>query len=287
MGQCATIEPLEPRRLCAAPIVFTKGGTYSGTWQSTDWHTAAVIIATTSPVTIINSTLRGPGNLITNSVDHVNLTIKNCWGYGTNPNLYGVAKGRFIALDHFNNVLIQDNHLESTGGIHLQNYAGFRTASNTVKIIGNKAHNIDGRKSNGNNGYLDFNTRTRISDGHREDGFVYAQFVQLDKIRAVGSMEIAWNRVINDPGVSRVEDNISVFLSSGTATNPIRIHDNYVQGAYTIKPWQGSYSNTTWRYDWSYSGGGINLGDGLGFTVDDPAYVKAYGNTVIDTTNFG
>src|SRR4051794_27438951 len=116
-----TFESLEARTLCAAPFVITKGGTYTGTWTSTDAKTPAVVIATSAPVTIQNSTIRGPENLIVNTVDHVNLTVKNTWGYGTNPNVYGIAKGRFVALDQFSNVLLQDNHLENTGGIHLQN----------------------------------------------------------------------------------------------------------------------------------------------------------------------
>ena len=68
--------------------------------------------------------------------------------------------------------------------------------------------------------------------------------------------------MINEPGKSRVEDNINIYLSSGTAAIPILIHDNYIQGAYTINPAQGSYSNKTYSYDWSYAGGGILLGDG-------------------------
>src|SRR5262249_19581187 len=46
--------------------------------------------------------------------------------------------------------------------------------------------------------------------------------------------------------------------------------------------------DTSWRYDWSYSGGGINIGDGAAASSSlDPAYVRAFGNTVIDTTNYG
>jgi hypothetical protein len=282
------IEPMERRALLSAPIVITKGGTYTGSWTSTDRLVPAVTIATSAPVTIINSTVRGPGNLIINTADHVNVTIKNTKAFGANPNVFGRAKGHFVDIDNFDNAVIQDNTLESIGGVHLLNYIGNHTSTNTIKVIGNVAHNIDGRKSDGKGWYIGYNTRFSKKDGHREDGFEYAQFLQLDKCRAVGSVDIAWNRVTNDVGSSRVEDNINIFLSSGTSASPIKIHDNLIQGAYTIKPWATNTEDSTWRYDWSYSGGGINLGDGMAASSTlDPAYVRAFGNTVIDTTNYG
>jgi hypothetical protein len=114
------------------------------------------------------------------------------------------------------------------------------------------------------------------------------QFLQFDKVLNVSGIDIGYNEVINEPGNSRVEDNISIYKSSGTSSSPILIHDNYIQGAYTIKPWQGDTSDSTYDYDWSFSGGGIMLGDGVGSSSSsDPAFVKAYDNTVISTTNYG
>src|SRR5436309_9547809 len=86
-------DALERRALLSAPIVITKGGTYTGTWESASRLVPAVTIATSAPVTIINSTVRGPGNLIINTADHVNVTIKNTKAYGVNPNVFGKAKG--------------------------------------------------------------------------------------------------------------------------------------------------------------------------------------------------
>src|SRR5436309_1844063 len=82
------LESLERRQLLASPLVITKGGTYSGTWESTDRKTPAVLIDTSDPVTIQNSTVRGPGDLIASGVDHVHLTVLNSSGYGVNPNVY-------------------------------------------------------------------------------------------------------------------------------------------------------------------------------------------------------
>jgi hypothetical protein len=172
--------------------------------------------------------------------------------------------------------------MEGTSGISLYDYRGNYSATETVRVLNNQALNIDGRKSNGQGGWLDFNKRTRISDGFSEDGFKKVQFLQLNQVRDLPGVEIGWNQIINEPGKSRVEDNISIYKSSGTEASPIRIFNNYIQGAYNIKPWQSDYSDGTWNYKWSYSGGGIMLGDGEG-----SAYVRALKNQVISTTNYG
>src|SRR5207244_10739926 len=88
---------------------------------------------------------------------------------------------------------------------------------------------------------------------------------------------IAWNEIINQPGDSAVEDNISIYLSSGTKDSPIRIHDNFIRGGYPIDAARGKYS-----------GGGIMLGDGVGDSPDDdPSFALASDNQVLDTVNYG
>ena len=152
---------------------------------------------------------------------------------------------------------IENCSLEGTSGIYLLDYDGDRTTRHSVKILRNRARNIDGRRRGG---------------GHE-----LVQFVQFDKVIAVPGVEIAWNEVINEPGASRVEDNISIYLSSGTKQSPIRIHNNFIRGAYPA-----TAATET------YSGGGIMLGDGVGKTEDlDPAFVVAHDNQVLDTVNYG
>ncbi|MGB7161364.1 MAG: fibronectin type III domain-containing protein [Tepidisphaeraceae bacterium] len=281
-------EPLERRTLMASTLVITAGGTYSGTWESQDPMTPVVSVQTNEPVVIVNSVIRGPGDLIASGVDHTDITVRNTQGYGVNPNLYGRATGEFISVRRFDNLVAEDNYFEHTAGINLLDYLGTHTAADTVRVVDNHARNIDGRESDGNGGYLDFNARTRRSDGITEKGYEIVQFVQLDKVSGVPGMQIAWNKVINEPGNSRVEDNINIYKSGGTIDSPLLIHDNYIEGAYTIAPWQGDYSDDTYDYGWGFSGGGILLGDGVGSdTTADPAYVQAYGNTIVSTTNFG
>jgi hypothetical protein len=247
-----------------------------------------VTIRTSEPVTLVNSRLRGRGDLIQTAVGNTRLTVRNCYGYGLNPNVAGKAPGRFLRAEYFRSIKVENNYLEGTGGIYLLNYRGDTAAGDTVKVLNNRAHNIDGRKSDGHGGWLDYNIRTRLNNGKAEEGFEIRQFLQLDKVRGVPGMEVAWNEVVNDPGASRVEDNINIYLSGGTPDSPLRIHDNYIRGGYTIRPWQDSYRDGTYAYDWSYSGGGILLGDGA--TTDlaaAPAYVWAYDNQVVSTTNYG
>jgi hypothetical protein len=282
------LDELETRRLFSGPIKITAGGTYTGTWISTDYRVPAVKIATTAPVTIINSVVKGPGVLIQPVIDHSHVTIKNTTGYGVNPNVYGRAKGWFLDDENFDNINLENNTLIGCGGgFYFLNYYGDKTTSERIRIVGNKARNIDGRKSDGAGAYLTFNERTSKADGHTDEGYERTSFVQFDKVRGVPNVEVAWNQVINDPGQSRVEDDISVYKSGGTYSSPFSIHDNYIQGGYTVKPWQKSYETDNWEYDWTYYGGAIMLGDGGMWATTVPCYVRVFNNQIVSTTNYG
>ncbi|MEO6437045.1 MAG: glycosyl hydrolase, partial [Tepidisphaeraceae bacterium] len=245
------------REVCAGTLTITRGGTYSGKYES-------ISIDTREPVVIENATLRGGGHLITSHYQHANVTIRNVRGFGENPDVAGRSIGRFASLEGFDNVIIENCHLEATAGIYLLDYAGDRTKANAVRIISNRARNIDGRRSDGNGGY--------------QTDAELVQFAQLDKVRGVPGVVIAWNEVINHPDQSCVEDVISIYLSSGTKQSPIRIHDNFIRGAY---PMPAAIA--------AFSGGGIMLGDGVADEgpAGDPGFVHAYDNIVLDTVNYG
>ena len=292
MGLVPPIESLEERLLMAGtpaivysgPIVITSGGTYSGNWQSNNPNVAAVTIRTTAPVIIDHSNIQSKGDLIATGVSGVNLTVENTNGYGLNPDVAGDSPGRFIDAYSFKNVVVEHDYLQGTAGIELDTHQG---SSGTIKILDNKALNIDGRISNGAGGWLTYNDRENLSTGAWDSGYNVAQFIQLSNVHAVPGIEIGWNQVINQPGNSRVEDNINIYDSSGTSSSPILIHDNYIQGAYTIDPTQSNYSDGTYYYDWTFSGGGILLGDGRTTTLSQAAgYVQAYNNEVVSTTNY-
>lgn len=243
----------------SAPIMITKGGTYTGNWQSLDASVPAVQIRTSEPVIIVNSNIRSKGTLIDAYGFAANITVRNTHGYGLNPNVRGQHTGRFLNVDGFVNVDVENNYLEGTAGIYLYGYQGDFSNSQTVKVLANQAKNIDGRASDGNGGYY-FDPNTE-----------YVQFFQIDGVQNIHNAEVAWNQVINEPGKSLVEDNISIYASSGTAGDPFRIHDNYIDGAYPFDA----------AHDTDYSGGGIMLGD------QGSSFISAYGNEILDTTNYG
>ena len=245
-------------------------------------------ISTTEPVFIENSDIRGRGHLIATTVAHVKVIVRNTRGVGINPGVAGQTPGRFFAGDDCDRVTIEHCDLQDTAGIYFLGYGGAFGPEETFTIRFNRASNIDGRKSDGHGGFMDFNRRHLLKGGEWEKGFVEVQFVQFDKVRHVPGIDIGWNQIINKPGNSRVEDNVSIYLSSGTPRSPIRIHDNLICGVYTIEPARHSGQDADYRHDWSYSGGGIMLGDGTAAAPKDAtAHVEAFGNVIISTTNYG
>lgn len=239
-------------------IVITEGGTYTGKWQSLDSNIPAVKIQTKEPVIIEHSEIKGAGELILSTATGANVTVRNTKGIGLTPSIDGRGRGRFVALENFANVVIENNELDHTSGIYLASYRGDKTSGNSIKIRYNKVRNIDGR------------------DRYGKEVARKVQFVQLNTCLHIPGIEIAWNQVTNEYGESRVEDVINIFRSAGTVDSPLRIHHNMIDGAYNVP---GSAS---------FSGGGITIdGSWDRTTLETTAYVEAYNNHVIRTTNSG
>ena len=183
--------------------------------------------------------------------------------------------------------MIEHCQLDGTAGIYVHlTSKSVKDPEITVRF--NAVHDIDGRFSDGHGGCRPFNLRTRVNDGHTEQGCDLVQFVQLNGVHALGHGEIAWNQVVNEAGQSRVEDNISLYETSGRPGRPLRVHDNCIVGAYTIDPSRRDATHDGWREDWGYSGGGIMLGDGPGKSLDTASgYIDAVDNVVLSTGNYG
>ena len=238
-----------------SPITISQGGTYSGNWQSFDPNVPAVKVTTSDPVVIENSNVKANGQLIDAEYGGANLTVRNTSGYGVEPNATQDSPGQFLKAYQPTNISVEHCYMENTAGVYVN---GDGKVPQNLKIRYNRVSNINSRMG------------TKVAVGH---------FIQLDKVQNTPGIEIAWNEVINEPYKSLVAENINVYLSSGTSSSPIRIHDNYIKGAYSADPA---------NYDSSYAGGGIMLGDGSSSNVSGAAgFVKVYNNQVLDTTTVG
>ncbi|WP_377509809.1 glycosyl hydrolase [Pontibacter locisalis] len=239
------------------PLIITKGGTYVGNWESKDSEIPAIEIRTREPVIIENSVVKGAGPLIQALGYSANVTVRNTKGYGLPPTPYSDYEKprRFLGVDGFKNIVVENCYMESTAGIYLgQRYEGNGTPEQTIKIRYNEVKNIDGRVYG---------------------GIAIAQFVQFNFRNEVPHAEISWNQVINEPDKSAVEDNINIYNSRGTAESPILIHDNYIQGAFPLPSTAKEYSG----------GGIITDSPGTDSTLST-AHLKVYNNQLVGLGNY-
>lgn len=239
----------------SAPIVITKGGTYTGNWESLDAFVPAVTVKTYDPVIIENCNIRHRGIGISAPWSRSNLTVRYCNGQGLNSMVVNRSTGRFIASEGFESLVAYRNTFSQSGGIYLNSWS---SGSGVIKIYENFAKNMDGRQSDGNGGF--------------STGKDWAQFVQLNSVKNNPNVEIAWNKVYNEPRKSFIEDTVNLYNTTGTSSSKIKVHDNLFIGAYAPNP------------EASYSGGGIMMGDGCG---NSNTYSAAYQNTIIETSNYG
>src|SRR5215211_3758946 len=248
----------------SGPITITAGGTCTGCWQSNTFDTPAVTVDTTSPVIIQNSGIKAGGFKVASGVGNTDITIRHSYFYGENPDVPGESTEYAVNVIGPQNLVVEHSHFEQTTGVKV--YDMFAPRSGGITVRYNTAHNIDARTSNGSGGY----------DG----GYALRQFFQTD--HAVGvPVEVAWNQIINDPGNSAVEDNINLYLSRGTPSSPINIHDNYIDGAFPAGARPGGSVG-------SYTGSGILCGDGVVNTESEtPAYLYCHDNQVVDSLNVG
>lgn len=260
----AVLDPCTQPADFSGPIEIKVGGVYSGNWESNDPDIAAVTISTSEPVVIERSHIRSRGNLISAAFSRAHLTVRDVCAAGLNPGVAGKTPGRFVVAEEFGSLLIERNDLRQTGGIYARKFVGDVGAGDTIVVRSNRARNIDGRQSTGPDGFSTTAKEAR-------------QFFQVNDVTQLPGIDVAYNEVVNEPYVSAVEDNINIYLSSGTASSPLRIHDNFIQGGYPLEPKTEGYS-----------GGGILLSDGsTGDLARATAFVEAFRNTVLDTTNYG
>jgi Malectin domain len=200
------------------PVTISTGGSYTGCWSSNNPNTPAVNVTTSSPVSIVNSGIQSKGHGIQLAYGG-RLTVRGSDITILNPGVAGVVKSRWIYGPRFASATIENNDLTSGRGVFLSDWTG--TTSDGVKFRYNRIRNVDGRTSSGSGYTNDWNMSTG-----------YGVALQLANSRNIPNVEVAWNEVVNTPGQSAVEDNFSFWMSSGTPSSPIYVHDNYVQGSW-------------------------------------------------------
>jgi hypothetical protein len=199
----------------SGPIRITSGGTYSGIWNSDDPTTPAVTISTDQPVTLEDSQITGRGTLIHISgvTTGANVTIENVTGTALDPGVSGQQRGSFVSTGKINSLVVRNCTMT---GVSFGIITDPSTVS-TLKILNNLALNLEDRASDGQGGLL----ATRPYLGH---------FVILNGIAAPQGAEIGWNQIVQTMGQSSVEDVINIYGSQGAPGEPIRVHDNYIEG---------------------------------------------------------
>ncbi|OUJ76081.1 hypothetical protein [Hymenobacter crusticola] len=236
-------------------IVIDKGGTYSGTYRSSDSSVPCIRIITTEPVILENCILAGAGDLIQAHTDGADLTVRNCRGYGLLPSVDEQARGRFIDIAKAKHLTVEHNYLAQTTGIVVYRWSGDGSPRQTLTVRYNEVRNIDGR-------FRD------------NSGSTHSSFLLLNTVQNLAGIEVSFNEVQNLPDESGVEDNINFYNSSGTAESPAKVHDNYVQGAY---PYPATAEH--------FTGTGMTTDGDATTAATTTAYVEAYNNQFVSTCN--
>ena len=235
-------------------LVVRRGGTYSGSYRSSDSLVPCISIETSEPVTLRGCVLTGAGNLIHANAGNAQLTVVNCRGLGLLPSRDQTRRGRFLEVSEARSVRVEHNYFEQTTGISVYLWSGDGTPGQTLTVRYNQCRNLDGRL--------------------RDGGEAFSNFLGLNGVSGLANIEVAWNEVINEPDKSLVADNINFYNSGGTRRSPVRLHDNYIKGAYP-------YPAT----DSKYAGSGITLDGGGRAALTATAYVEGYQNQVVSTCN--
>ena len=157
-------------------------------------------------------------------IDCINIVIQNC--------KLGPSKGEGVSIANCSNVWVINCHLES---IRTGVYA---LSSSGIKVVFNDVKNIVGPMPRG-------------------------QMAQFDKV--TGTLNrISFNSVENISGESAPEDVISLYKSSGTEFDPIKVVGNWIRGGGP-----------------STSGGGIMTGDRGG------SYILVADNILVNPGQYG
>lgn len=170
-----------------------------------------------------------------------------------------------IEVNHSRGVQIVGNQFRNLGEDRPELAVKIYQSEN-VTVRGNRMERV------ASGAYVLESTAIDFSDNYVEDvlgPMPRGQMVQFDKVFGEQN-RICGNTAVNHRQKSRAEDVISIYLSSGTAEDPILVEGNWISG----DPESGSE-------DFSESGSGIMLGDAGG------SHIICRGNTLISPGQVG
>lgn len=266
-----------PININDALIASNGSNVFDGLWIENTSYTsnsgACILVTTTQPVIIQNCVLKAQKYCVDSTLNGNNVTVRNCIGLVRNTTQANQPCHRFLNIESGATIVCENNTMIG-GGIYVYQQASSGGLT-LCSIRFNVARNIDGRLSDGAGGYVF--ERANTANVY----FQAKQFLQMNDVRGATNVEVAWNQVENDPFVSRPEDNINIYGSSGTAGSPINIHDNFISGGWPTRP-----------FDIYYSGGGIICDKGTATDWTDEAtvatkYVNIDDNQVVGLVQHG
>lgn len=238
-------------------------GTYTGL-NIRNLGGIAISLAYKAEVTLLSCRMAATGHAVSGFRNLT--TMRDCRSWSLMPAGAGKLHGNAVNAGEMFHLDMQHCFQEGFLTTQATAYMGDHTAANTFIAKYNVVRNVQGRRTNGSGGYQDY-----LSADGNDSSFVTAQAYLLDKLAGLVGAEIAWNSIYNEPGFSRVEDNINTFKTSGTAASPFRIHHNHIHGAYPALP---TDPRSTY-----YTGGGIIAGDvGSGYVQIDDNLIGACSN---------
>jgi hypothetical protein len=284
--------PAVDQRPFSGPTTIMQGGTYVGSWESADPNTDVIQIATTQPVVIARSLIRGvtqgdndARGLVRTAVFDADMRFEDVTFHGLRPPIANAQQARLLNTLNIRRLHIENCSIIGTNGVRVLNFDNHPPAE-FIRVLRCRARNIDGRRTDDRGGYIPWSIREHIPTGQLTFGSFGGSFFHLNAVADQPNVEVAWNAIINEPFKSTTEDIFSIYSSGGTPDSPLYVHDNFIWGGYTASPDRvGDVIEGDFVYRYTHTGTGMNLGDnGTPLPV---GHVRCSENQVVATTNVG
>lgn len=183
--------------------------------------------------------------------------------------------GNSLHLENFRHADVQNCYFENQFSCYFTLKDNRGAAGDTLIFSHNQVRNVMNQRTDASGGYktgaTDFERGQAIQISMCMDGLLEPNGTPRTTTTGIRGGRVCWNKVDNEPGYSRVEDNISCFKLKGYPGDLFLIDDNMIDGAHTYVP--GVHTD--------YSGGGIMIGDEGG------SYISQSRNIIVRYGNYG